>query len=130
MPVNKEAEIIPLVEEIRQRFPEVALDIDRWMKFQGHKETDNAFFAMFEAFSNTTTAAIKRKDKESVLKYFHFMDEKLKAANNLELEYIDTYYVESLMWDINDPKLYRWGWGLMPERIKKLYLGVWENPRF
>lgn len=123
-------EIVPLIQEIRQRFPEVAFDIDQWINRQGFKEADNASFAAFEAFSNTTTAAIKRKDKDSALRYLHFIEEKLKAANSIELEYIDVYYVESLMWDINDPELYRWGWRLIPEKIKKLYLEVWDKPRF
>jgi len=127
---SKLEEIIPLIEEIRLKFPEVALEMDQWLIRQGFDEESKAYFAMIEAFSNATTAAIKRKDKDTVLKYLLFMEEKLKSANETESKYIDVYYVESLMWDINDPELYQWGWSLIPEKLKKLYLEVWDEPRF
>jgi len=53
------------------------------------------------------------------------MPRKLEYASGIEKKYIDTYYTESLMWDIKDQKLKSWGWKLFPENIKRLYENMW-----
>jgi hypothetical protein len=58
------------------------------------------------------------------------MSHKLTNATNAEKEYIDVYYVESLLWDIKDSELRKWGWSLIPENLKELYIGVWGAQRF
>ena len=80
---------------------------------------------MMECFSQATTDAIKVKDSETALSHLRYMSNKLKYASEVEREYIDVYYAESLMWDIKDKKLKSWGWKLFPNNIKKLYENMW-----
>ena len=88
------------------------------------------FTAMMEAFSQATTNAIRKYDETTALAHLNYMSEKLKTATAIEKEFIDVYYVESLLWDIKDMKVKKWGWCLIPGNLQALYVALWGEPKF
>lgn len=113
------------ITEIKVKFPKVGNLIDKRMADLGFGAEDTMYTDMMECFSQATTDAIKAKESETASKYLSYMSNKLESASEVEREYIDVYYTESLMWDIKDRKTKSWGWKLLPKNIKKLYEGVW-----
>ena len=113
------------ISAIKREFPDVGKRIDEQMKALELDFEDKMYTQMFECFSQATTDSIKEKDSETALKHLNYMSNKLKHASDVEREYIDVYYTESLMWDIKDKKLKAWGWKLFPENIKQLYENMW-----
>ena len=79
-----------------------------------------------EAFSQTATDAIKRKDFDKAKAYMDYVSGRYIAGSESVKKFIDVYFVESLMWDIKDRKLLKHGWKLIPPELKKLYLNLWE----
>ena len=128
--MDKDQEITKFIDEIRDKYPDVSRKIDKWMVHQGYEPEDKMYPSMIEAFSQATTDAIKKQDKEASLSHLNYMSGKLKTASKVEEEYIDVYYVEPLMWDIKDKKILKWGWSLIPENLKELYKEVWGEPDF
>ena len=55
------------------------------------------------------------------------LSERLATADAAVQQYIDVYYVEALMWNLDD-KTKKWGWSLVPANLKKLYLAMWREP--
>lgn len=125
MKKNREAE--SLINDIKQTFPDVAEKIDARIAEFGDTE---AYTEMFEAFSEATNEAIKEKQESIVSSHFEFMSQRFLSATDTQREYIDVYYVEPLMWYIRDNKVKAWAWGIMPENLKKLYIGVWGKQTF
>ena len=113
------------IAEIKTTFPDVGSLIDKRMADLGFGAKDTMFADMMECFSQATTNAIKAKDLETATKHLDYISKKLNSASEVEREYIDAYYTESLMWDIKDRKIKSWGWNLFPTNIKKLYEGMW-----
>ena len=123
--MTKHQDVRKFIAEIKSIFPEVGSLIDKRMKEMGLGAENYMYTEMMECFSQATTDAIKAKDSETASKYLKYMSKKLENASKEEREYIDTYYTESLMWDIKDRKLKSWGWKLIPENLKKLYEDMW-----
>jgi hypothetical protein len=128
--VDKDQEIADFIKDIKNKFPAVAVRIDKWIERMGCDPEDKMYTCMMEAFLQATTDAIKEYDEQSANAHLTYMSEKLKKASVIEHEYIDVYYVESLMWDIKDEKNWQWGWKLIPENLKELYKGIWGEPDF
>ncbi|AJQ95608.1 hypothetical Protein YC6258_03572 [Gynuella sunshinyii YC6258] len=100
------------------------------MEFLGYGAQDFMYTEKMETFSQFTTNAIKRFDERTVKAHFEYMSNKLKQASKVEAEYIDVYYVESLMWDIKDKKAKQWGWSLLPNNLRALYREMWGDSDF
>jgi len=126
----KDREIENFIKEIRVKFPDVSINIDNWLEHQGYTEDDKMYTSMMEAFSQSTTDHIKEKNTESAQMHLNYISNKLMSASTKEYEYIDVYYVESLMWDIEDKSILKYGWNLMPNNLKKLYTDMWEKKPF
>jgi hypothetical protein len=129
MASKKDLEIEKFILEIREVFPDVAARIDGWLNHLGFEPEDKMYTSMFEALSQATADTIKIRDKDTALKHLKYMSQKLTNATNAEREYIDVYYVEPLLWDIKDSELRKWGWSLIPENLRELYVGVWGAQR-
>lgn len=130
MASEKDLEIEKFIFEIRDKFPDVADRMDKWLNHLGLEPEDSMYTSMFEAFSQATTDAIKMRDEDTALKHLTYMSQKLINATTAVAEYIDVYYVESLLWDIKDNELRKWGWSLIPKNLQDLYIGVWGAQRF
>ncbi|WP_350595102.1 MULTISPECIES: hypothetical protein [unclassified Pseudoalteromonas] len=130
MTIDKDVEVETFLGEIKQRFPEVANRIELNNNRMGYEPDDKMYTAEMETFSQTTTDAIKAGDHDRALNYLKYMSEKLLVASVIEREYIDVYYVESLLWDIKDKKIKQAGWLLIPSNLKQLYIEMWGNPSF
>ena len=128
--MDEDLEIEQFISDIRKAFPDVGRAIDVWMEKQGFDEEDKAYASMFEAFSQETTNEMKRLNEGIVRSHLEYMSKKLSRASKKEYEYIDVYYVESLMWDINDKGIKKWAWALMPANLKELYVDMWGPPTF
>ena len=85
---------------------------------------------LIERFSQLTTEAIARFDDRTAMAYLEFMNQQLRLGDTDVQKIIDVYFVESLMWNINDKKRKQWGWSLIPEPMKTLYVAMWGNPDF
>jgi len=116
------------LSEIKETFPEVAVFIDNSRRETGFTEEDKMFTCDMEAFSHATTNEIGKLNIETAASYLNYMSKKLKNAEPIIHEYIDIYYVELLMWDIDDKKIFRQGWELMPQNLKELYIAMWGKP--
>ncbi|PSF14879.1 DUF7674 family protein [Marinobacter shengliensis] len=125
--MSENEELKLFIDEIVHRFPAVGEKMQLWLEYQGFDDFTPT--AMMEAFSQATTEAMARRDEETVVAHLRYVSEKLTRASAKEREYIDVYYVESLMWNL-DKQGKKWGWGLIPPNLKELYIGMWGDPDF
>ncbi len=125
--MSENEELKLFIDEIVHRFPAVGEKMQKWLEYQGFDDFTPT--AMMEAFSQATTEAMARRDEETVVAHLRYVSEKLTRASAKEREYIDVYYVESLMWNL-DKQGKKWGWGLVPPNLKELYIGMWGDPDF
>ncbi len=123
--MDKDQIIEIFISDIKSKFPEVGVLIDQRMVSLEIEPELKMYTEMFECFSQATTEAIKVKDSATASKYLSYMSNRLKNASEIEKEYIDVYYTESLMWDVKNRKIKSWGWKLFPPNIKKLYEDMW-----
>ena len=103
-------------------FPDVALRMKRVARQRG--AVWFATCAMMEEFSQATTDAMRVRDEASVRAHLHYVEAVLRTADAITLEYIDVYYVECLMWDLDEPAK-KWAWARMPSSLKALYINFW-----
>lgn len=111
--------------EIRIKFPEVSVRLDEWMRLEEYEPEDRMYAATLEQFSQITTDAFKNSDEEKAKAYLEYMSQKLLHADETETEYIDIYYIESLMWNDSDKARRKKCWKLMPENLQTLYFDFW-----
>ena len=116
------------LSEIKETFPEVAVFIDKSRRETGFTEEDKMFTCDMEAFSQATTNEIRKLNIETAASHLNYMSKNLKNAEPVIREYIDIYYVELLLWDIDDKSIFRQGWELMPQNLKELYVAMWGKP--
>ncbi len=128
--MDKDQIVENFLSEIKREFPDVGLLIEQREIDMEIEPEDRMYTDLFECFSQVTTDAIKIKDSDTASKHLIYMSKKLNDASEVEREYIDTYYTESLMWDIKDQKLKSWGWKLFPENLKTLYENMWGKQKF
>lgn len=114
-------------QEISNRFTVEARRADTHL-VENYYDSD-AHAIWLEIFSQATTDAMKRRDEKVVKEHLLFMAEQLERADDTVRHYIDVYYVESLMWDLND-KDKPWAWSLIPGSLKQLYVEIWGEPQF
>lgn len=113
-----------IVAEVRAAFPLDAAVIDRLMK-QDYFDVDESPHIWLEHFSQHTTDAIVAADYAVAEAHLKFMSGLLEGADEETIRCIDVTYVESLLWDISDQKIKAKGWGLLPEKIRSLYVEMW-----
>jgi hypothetical protein len=127
------AEEIKLLDSVYSSFPEVAKDLDFTLKemwdYEPHQRNE-AWTMLIERFSQLTTDAIRRGDERTAKIYLDYMAEQYNRGGENCKKAIDTYYVESLLWDIKDLKIKKWGWSLIPAIFKDLYIKMWGEPSF
>lgn len=132
-PISDSKEEIRLLDNLYATFPDAAKDLDFNLKemwdYEPH-ERNEAWTMLIERFSQLTTDAIARGDENTAKRYLKFMEEQYKRGGSDCKKAIDTYYVESLLWDIKDLKVKKWGWSLIPDTLKELYVGMWGEPKF
>ena len=115
-----------VVESIRAAWPEEAALIDADLLACGF---ENAPHIWIERFSQFTTNAIGRGEFSTASRQLDLLSQLLAAGDEETARCIDVAYVESLMWDVKDPKMMREGWKLIPENLRALYVQMWgERP--
>ncbi len=126
-------EEIRLLDAIYNEFPEVAEDLDKTLtynwEYEPH-ERNEMWTGLIERFSQLTTDAISRGDEKKAKVYLHFMEKQFQSGGEACKKAIDTYYVESLLWDIKDLKKKKRGWSLIPKTLQELYVTMWGKPKF
>ena len=100
------------------------------MEIQDWDPEDKMYAAMMEQFSQITTDAFKENYDEKAKGYLEYMSQKLEKANEIERKYIDTYFVEPLMWDVQNGILRKRCWNLMPKNLQELYSNFWGRKLF
>ncbi|MCG6878419.1 MAG: hypothetical protein LJE96_04630 [Deltaproteobacteria bacterium] len=118
------------IDEIRVKFPEVLSDLDEWMELQGYEPEDRMYTSLMERFSQITTDSFKNKNEDRAKSYLEYMSRKLVNATDMEKEYIDVYYVESLMWDDFSGERRKKCWEFMPKNLQSLYLKCWGRKTY
>jgi hypothetical protein len=119
-----------IIAAVRESFPEIAIRMDQWLANSWEATADLPYAMLLEEFSQATTDAIANGDETTARKYLGFVAEQLQSASTEEQQFIDVYFVESLLRSIKDEDTKRWGWQLIPDRLQKLYLDCWGNPTF
>jgi glucose-6-phosphate dehydrogenase assembly protein OpcA len=119
-----------IIEAVRERFPEIAMRMDQWLTNSWEATANLPYAMLLEEFSQATTDAIANGDEATARKYLGFVAARLQSASVEEQQFIDVYFVESLLRSIKDQETKRWGWQLIPDRLQKLYLDCWGTPTF
>ena len=107
---------------IWKKYPSVALRMKRRAR-----EIGAVWYAtteMMEEFSKATTEAMERRDEATVRGHLNHVSAVLSDADPKTFEYIDVYYVEVLMYDL-DIESKEWAWPLVPVNLQTLYLKFW-----
>lgn len=130
--MSKKKQKIALIDAIYDAFPEVAVDLDRTLKYWRYEphERHKIWPDLIERFSQLTTDAISRGEENIAIKYLSFIQQEYNSGGEEVKKAIDVYYVESLLWNIKDNKRKKWGWSLIPSELKTLYVKIWGEPKF
>jgi len=118
--------VLEMRQAIAGRFPDEARRADTRL-VDGYFDPD-AHATWLEEFSQATTDAMKKRDEKAVKDQLSFMSEQLVHGDAVVRQHIDVFYVESLMWDL-DETLKSWAWGLIPSNLKELYVAMWGEPK-
>lgn len=116
-----------IVDLIRSAWPDEATLIDADLLARGFEGSP---FEWVERFSQLTTNAIGRGEFSTASRQLTLLACLLAAGDEATAQCIDVAYVESLMWDVKDPKMKREGWKLIPENLRALYLQMWGKQSF
>lgn len=116
-----------VVESVRGAWPEEAALIDADLQTCGYEDAHHTWL---ERFSQFTTNAIGRGEFSTASRQLNFLSQLLAAGDEATARCIDVAYVESLMWDVKDPKMKREGWKLMPANLRALYVQMWGQQPF
>ncbi len=110
-------------------FPDVGVRMKR--RAREMRTVEFATTEMMNEFSNATSDAIRKRQKTIALSHLAYVSNLWvsSAADDKVREYIDVYYVEILMYDL-DNESKKWGWNLMPANLRTLYIGMWGQPKF
>ncbi len=116
-----------IVESIRRDCPEEAALIEADLQVCFYEDAPHIWL---ERFSQFTTNAIGRGEFSTASRQLNLLSQLLAAGDEATAQCIDVAYVESLMWDVKDPKMKREGWKLIPENLRALYLQMWGKQSF
>ena len=84
---------------------------------------------MMEEFARQTQRAVSRSNPQVAKAHFEFLSNRLRQGNPIDREYIDVYYVESILYGVN-ATVAKELWTLMPASLKELYVAMWGTPKF
>lgn len=112
---------------IMRKFP----DVGTRMKHRARKlrSVEFATTEMMNEFSDVTSEAIRDRNESEARTYLDYVSKLLDNADEKVEEYIDVYYVEILMYDL-DNESRKWGWPIIPSNLKELYVAMWGKPKF
>ena len=84
---------------------------------------------MMEEFARETQRAVSRGNLALAKQHLEFLASRLRRGNPIDREYIDVYYVESILYGVTD-EVAKQLWSLLPASLKQLYRGMWGMPKF
>ena len=84
---------------------------------------------MMEEFARETQRAVSRGNPQVAKLHFEFLSTRLRQGDPIDREYIDVYYVESILYGVNEI-VAKELWSLMPASLKQLYVAMWGAPKF
>jgi hypothetical protein len=125
--MNIDPSVRGLLLGIMRKFPDAAKPMINCAKHR--RSVEYSTTAMMEEFSNVTSDAIRRRNEDVARAHLEYISHLLDHADDKVKEYIDVYYVEVLMYDLDDESK-RVGWRLIPDNLKELYIGFWGQPKF
>ena len=115
-----------VVESVRTAFSDEGARVDAILLRDGYEDAPHIWL---EHFSQFTTDAIKRGEFAKATEHLNLLSALVLGGDEPTTRCIDVAYVESLMWDIEDDKLKREGWKLIPANLRVLYVALWgERP--
>ena len=119
-----------MIKQIRIRFPEEALETDKWFIERGYdqEEIEKMTYAWVESFADCTKEAVLRHNAKKVRELTGFMAEQYLANSDSLKGIIDVAYAENIMWGVED-KDKRWAWPHIAREIQQLYEAMWGVPR-
>ncbi|MBB2488123.1 hypothetical protein H5407_23090 [Mitsuaria sp. WAJ17] len=112
---------------IMRTFPDVGKRMKRCAR-----EIGGVSFAttrMMNEFSSMTSEAIRERNEKVAREHLAYVSRLLAEADDKVHEYIAVYYMEDLVYDL-DEKSKKWGWTIIPEDLRALYVAMWGQPRF
>lgn len=124
-------EIDPSVRALLLGVMKVFPDVGKRMK-RCAREIGGVSFSttrMMNEFSLMTSEAMRDRNEQVVQAHLSYVSNLLIGANEKVHEYIDVYYVEELMYDL-DEQSKQWGWFRIPENLRALYVAMWGQPSF
>ena len=116
-----------LLLDIMKAFPDVGVRMKRRARAIG--SVSFATTEMMNQFSEVTSEAIRDRKERIARAHLDYVSGLLANGDDKVREYIDVYYVEVLMYDLDDTSK-KWGWSLVPENLRELYVGMWGRPKF
>lgn len=116
-----------LLLDIMKTFPDVGVRMKRRARSVG--SVAFATTEMMNQFSEITSEAIRDRKERIVRAHLDYVSRLLANGDDKAREYIDVYYVEVLMYGLDDTSK-KWGWSLIPQNLKDLYIGMWGRPKF
>jgi len=121
------ASVVRLKQDICARFPDEARDVTVRVAELGYEP--DMLTTWFEQFSQETTEAMRDRNESRVRAHLSFMSDRLATADAAAREYIDVYYVEALMWNLDEVGK-KWAWPLVPGNLRDLFIAIWGEPKF
>jgi uncharacterized protein (DUF849 family) len=116
-----------LLRDIMKSFPEAGVAMLRYARERRSIQFNTT--GMMEEFARQTQRAVARGTPKVAEAHLEFLAARLRRGNPIDREYIDVYYVESILYGVNETVAEEL-WALMPESLKQLYVAMWGNPKF
>lgn len=117
---------------VRRDLAAFAQRTDALMVSRGASESDvkDMPHVWLEAGADVTNQDIADGNEAEVTVVVEYMAAALRREDPLLCKALDCSYVESLMWNIKDPRARKWAWGLFPPIIRQYYERTWGAVRF
>lgn len=116
-----------LVAQLRTSLAEFAERTDNLMLLRGFEREE--LFDMphiwLEAAADITNEDIEDRNEAGIVAQFGFFAVAIEQGDAMLCEALDWTYVEGLLWNIKDPSLRVFAWGLLPAVIRRRYEHVW-----
>ncbi|ODB95165.1 hypothetical protein A3197_17545 [Candidatus Thiodiazotropha endoloripes] len=112
---------------IEQEFKDRALTLYPGLA-EAFDEYEGLLHMQMSEFEMKTTEAIRNKDKEKVLASFILAERCFRQGDEAMKNAIDVSFVEGVLSLLNKEEK-EWGWVLMPELLKELYVDFWGRLR-
>jgi hypothetical protein len=115
------------VAQVRINLTEFAERTDRLMILRGfeREELVDMPHIWLETAADVTNEDIAARDEAQLVSQVNYIAAALERGDEMLCKALDCTYVETLLWNVKDPSVRAWAWGLFPGIVRHYFERMW-----